>query len=354
MTSSIGRFIGGLVGIVLVILVVIFAFGTFLGALASINKTGPTTVEVIRNGGPFDNKDIREVRPPSQSVKISGIWSEGRDYIAGNENRYYKVSSDPSLGDQSGSDFIQVPTKDGVNVELDAQITFRTDFTNESGSEITPCNNADGCSGYQYLVEKFDTAYGNRNFTSKTGGNYKVWDGNSGWNAFLDSIFRPVVENSFREQIGSVNCADLVSSCALVQSSVTGQEKQSVKFTPKDNSANFENIQKNVQDEIEKGVRSALGGEYLTGFKVQLTKVTLPKTVQGAIDDAQSNFAQIAEARARKEQAQYQAEANEILSKSYKKNPYLAYIKAVEALGKNSQATIVLGQPGTGLTLPGH
>ena len=98
------------------------------------------------------------------------------------------------------------------------------------------------------------------------------------------------------------------------------------------------------------GVRSALGGDYLTGFKVQLTTVTLPKTVQGAIDDAQSNFAQIAEARARKEQAQYQAEANEILSKSLRSNPNLTYLKAVETL-KNSTATIILGEPGTGFTL---
>lgn len=349
--GSAGRFIVSLVVIMVVGLLAIFAIGSAIGALASINKTGPTTVAVIRNGGPFDNKDIREVRPPSQSVKVSGIWSEVRDYIAGNENRFYKVSSDPSLGQESGADFIQVPTKDGVNVEVDAQITFRTDFTDEAGTLLTPCNAAVDCAGYDLLVEKFDTAYGNRNFTSKTGGSHKVWEGNDGWNAFLDSIFRPVVENAFREQIGAINCSDLVSSCALVQSSVAGQEANNIKFTPKDNSANFEHIQDTVQHKIESGVKEALGSEYLTGFKVQLTKVTLPGSVQKAIDEAQSNFAQIAEARARKEQAQYQAEANEILSKSYRNNPTLGFIKAVESVSKNSNATIILGQPGTGFTL---
>ncbi len=339
---------GKVVAAIAAIGAIIFGFIVLIGALESVNRTGPTTVSVIRNGGPFDNKDIREVRAPSSSVTVSGLFSDVRDYIAGNENRYYKVSSDPSLGDQSGADFIKVPTKDGVNVEIDGQITFRTDFTNEAG-EVTPCNEVVDCSGYDDLVEKFDTAYGNRKFTSKDGHSHKVYEGNDGWNAFLDSLFRPVVENAFREQIGSVNCSDLVSSCALVQSSVQGQEAN-VKFTPKDNKANFESIQNNVQDEIENGVRSALGGEYLTGFKVQLTKVTLPKTVQGAIDDAQSNFAQIAEARARKEQAQYQAEANEILSKSLRSNPNLTYLKAVETL-KNSTATIILGEPGTGFTL---
>lgn len=343
------RGLSAIVACVLVVALVVWGFGIVIGALESINKTGPTTVEVVRNGGPFDNKNIREVRPPSQPVKISGLYSESRDYIAGNENRYYTVSSDPSLGQESGDDYIKIPTKDGVNVELDAQITFRTDFTNEAG-ELTKCNAEVDCSGYEWLVEKFDTAYGNRKFTSKTGGEYKVWEGNSGWNAFLDAIFRPVVENSFREQIGATNCADLVSSCALVQSSVEGAEAN-VKFTPKDTRNNFIGIQESVQEEIENGVREALGGEYLTGFKVQLTKVTLPNSVQGAIDAAQSNFAQIAEARARKEQAQYQAEANEILSQSLKGNSNLTYLKAVEAL-KNSSATIILGEPGAGLVLP--
>lgn len=348
-----GRFIGGIVVVVVVIVAVISFFGFIIGVIESINRVGPTEVEVVRNGGPFDNRNIREVRPPSSSVKISGLFSEGRMYIAGNENRFYRVSSDPSLGKQSGADFIQVPTKDGVNVEVDAQISFRTDFTDESGN-ITGCEESNACDPeeYKYLVEKFDTAYGNRNFSSKDGGTYKVWEGNSGWNAFLDSIVRPVVENSFREQIGSVECADLVSSCALVQSSVSGQEAN-IKFTPKDNQANFEQIQKNVQERIESGIKSALGSEYLTGFKVQLTKVTLPNSVQKAIDDAQSNFAQIAEARARKEQAKYNAEANEIVAKSLQANKNLAFLKAVESLSKNSNATIILGEPGTGFTL-GH
>lgn len=333
---------------IFVALAVVFIIGGIIGGLASINKTGPTTVSVVRNGGPFDTNSIRETRPPSSGNKISGLWSSVHDYIAGNEQRYYKVSSDPSLGDQSGADFIKVPTKDGVLVEVDAQISFKTDFTNEGGV-ITPCDceNATGEDEYPFLVDKFDTNYGNRDFSSKTGGNHKVWDGNDGWNAFLDSIFRPVVENSFREQIGAVNCADLVSSCALVQSS----SQEGVKFTAQDNRKNFAAIQTAVQEQIEEGVQSALGDEYLIGFKVQLTKVTLPKEVQGAIDSAQASFADIAKARAQNIQANYQAQANERIAKSLKASGDLVFLKAAEALSDNSSATIILGQPGTGLTL---
>ncbi len=324
--------------LVVAVIALIIVAGTAIGGCQSLNRPGPTQVALIRNGGPLDDKTIREVRAPSSSYKISGVWSEEREYIAGNEQRYYKVSSDPSLGEQSGADFIKVPTKDGVNVEVDAQVLFRTGFTKPSG-ELT--------DETQALLERFDTQFGNRDYASKTGGNHKVWDGNDGWNAFLDTILRPVVENAFREQVGSVNCADLVSSCALVQSST---QTESATLTGSDNRENFERIQTGVQTQIEDGVKSALGDDYLVDFRVQLTKVTLPGKVQDAIDSAQASFAQIAESRAQKIQADYQAEANERLAAAYRGNPILGYIQAIKEL-KDSTATIIVGEPGTGLNL---
>lgn len=327
----------GILAVVVVLFII--AFGALLGGCSSLNRPGPTQVALIRNGGPLDNKSIREVRAPGSGYAVSGLFSEPRMYIAGCEQRYYKVSSDPSLGSESGADFIKIPTKDGVNVEVDAQVLFRTGFTTDK------CELTDEA---QALLERFDTAYGNRKFAAKDGGSAKVWEGNDGWNAFLDTILRPVVENAFREQIGSVNCADLVSSCALVQSST---QTDAVAFTGTDNRENFERIQNGVQDQIEEGVESALGDKYLVGFKIQLTKVTLPRTVQEAIDTAQASFAQIAESRAQKIQADYQAEANERIAKSLRSSGDLVFLKAAEALSKNSAATIVLGEPGTGLNL---
>lgn len=320
----------------------------FIGGCQSYTKAGAGEVIVVRNGGPFDSKDIREVRAPETGPAIPGLASESRKYIAGSVARFYRVSSDPSLGQQSGADFIKVPTKDGVKVEVDANIQFRTGFTNEQ-NEVTPCDceNDQGEEQFTYLVERFDTVYGNRKFNAKDGGQFKVYEGNDGWNAFLDQLFRPVVENSFREQIGSVNCADLVSSCALVQSSRQGQE---VKVTAQDNRESFEQIAQHLQTQLQRGTEEALGDDYLRDFHVEVTNVTLPPKVEEAINSAQASFADIATARAQKISADYQAEANERLAAAYKNNPFLAYIKAVESL-KNSSATIVLGEPGTGLVL---
>lgn len=344
MQSSYGARIAATVGAVVLVIV---ALGVFFGAAASLDRTGPTQVAVVRNGGIFDSKNIRETVGPASSIKVPGLYSTWHKYIAGTEQRYYKVSSDPSLGEKSGADFVTTPTKDGVNVEIDAQVSFKTAFTDSAGN-ITPCENA-GCDQYPYLVDKFDTQFGNRSFASKTGGNHKVWEGNDGWNAFLDSIFRPVVENAFREQIGAINCADLVSSCALVQSS--GKQQSFVVTDAGDNQANFEKIQSNVQGQIETGIREALGDEYLTDFKVQLTKVTLPEKVQNAIDDAQASFAQIAEARAQNIQSKYQARANYRLAASYKDNPILAQVQIAKELKGNSNATIIVGNPGMGFNL---
>lgn len=326
--------IGWLIAVVLAFCVLVLG----IGSCSSLNRPGPTQVALIRNGGPFDSKDIREVRAPNSGYAVSGLNSEVRMYIAGCEQRYYKVSSDPSLGSESGADFIKIPTKDGVNVEVDAQVLFRTGFTKP---DCTVDQESDE------VLEQFDTQFGNRDFRAKDGDTAKVWEGNNGWNAFLDTILRPVVENAFREQIGAVNCADLVSSCALVQSS---SQNENVAFTGADNRKNFERIQTSVQEKIESGVKKSLGGEYLQGFKVQLTKVTLPQRVQDAIDDAQASFAKIAEARARKTQADYEAEANERLAAAYRNNPQLAYLRAIESL-KDSHATIIVGEPGTGLNI---
>lgn len=312
----------------------------FIGSCQSLTKTGPTQVALVRNGGPFDDSSIREIIAPASTYKIPGLASQSRMYIAGNEQRYYKITSDPSLGSKGGYDYVQVPTKDGVNVRIDAQINFRTAFTDPNG-------NLTGQS--EALLKTFDTAYGNRNFTGPDGGSGKVWDGTGGWNDFLNTMFRPVVENAFREQIGSVNCADLVSSCALVQSN--GSVANVVTNTSQDNQRNFQRIQNEVQSRISQGIKAALGKAYLGDFKVQLTKVTLPPSVQQAIDSAQANFAQIAEARAQKIQAQYQAQANKLLASSYKNNPVLGYIQAVKSLKGNTNATIILGDPGTGLNI---
>lgn len=324
-----------LVGAVLFVL----AFGVFIGSCSSLNRTEPGEVNLIRNGGWFDDRSIREVRSPNSGYAVSGLFSEVRRYIAGDQQRYYTVASDPSLDSKGGTSFIEVPTRDGVEVAIDAQVLFRTAFTTKDG-HLTDESEA--------LLREFDERFGNRTFTPREGDAKKVWEGGAGWNAFLDAIFRPVVENAFREEIGSVNCAELVSSCALVQSS---GKVDLAALAEADNRASFNRIQGAVQDQIEQGVGRALGGEFLVGYRVQLTKVSLPPDVQHAINRAQASFAQIAEARAQNVQSKFEAARNRRLAEAYASSPGLALIKAAEELSGNSKATVILGTPGAGFNI---
>lgn len=314
----------------------------FVGGCDSLNRPGPTQVALIRNGGPLDNKSIREVRPPNSNYAVSGLFSSVRYYIAGNEQRFYSISSDPSLGEKGGVDVISVPTQDGVQVGLDGTIYFRTAFTEPSG-ELS--------DRAKRLVEQFDTQYGNRTFPSPSGGSGAApWDGNDGWNDWLDSIFRPVVNNAVRQTIGQFTCAQLVSSCALVQ-----QNGGTVNLTAaagESNTRNFQAVQTAINQRLQQDVDSALGGPYLRALHFKLVDVKLPPEVQGAINKAQSSFAQIAEARAQNKQAIYQARANERLAASYRTSPALAFIQAAKEL-KDSSATVILGNPGTGFNIGG-
>jgi regulator of protease activity HflC (stomatin/prohibitin superfamily) len=303
----------------------IILFFVVIGGFISLTRTGPTEVALCRNGGPLDSKDIRQVIPPGSTYKVPGLFTDCRKYIAGNEQRFYTITSDPDEGDRPGVDFVQVPTKDGVNVSLEATMYFHTAFTDDTGKVDDP------------LLRQFDTQYGNRTFDGS-----KVYDGTEGWEKFLDVIARPVIDNAIREEIGQYNCADLVSSCALIQSQ--GQVDLT-KISGENNTRNFEAVQNAIQTRLAAGVNSALGGDYLNRFQFRLAKVRLPANVQGSIDNAQASFADIAKAQAEQKQSQFEAQRLSNLAQQYAKSPGLATIDAVKAVPSGS--TVILNSGGS-------
>lgn len=324
----------------LAIVAFVFLCGALIGGCKSINHTEPTEVALIRNGGMLDTRDIREIRPPTSGYKISGLYSEVRKYIAGNEVRYFGIADDPSLGDKGAE--ISVPTRDGVEVGINGQVLFRTAFTDPNGN-LTEESEA--------LLREFDEKFGNRNFTGSGGDSHKPWEGEAGWQAFLFTMVKPVIENAFRREVGSVNCAELVSSCALVQSS---GKIDLTALSESDNQATFAKIQDSVQEQIDEGVEAAMGGEYLTDFRVQLTKVTLPKDVQVAINRAQASFAQIAESRAQNIQSKFEAARNARLAKAYQDSPVLGQIEMAKILADGNATIILDGTGGLGLNVGGR
>ena len=88
-----------------------------------------------------------------------------------------------------------LPTKDGVQVGIDAAVFFR--YIGESDIAT---------------LELFDMSVGTRRFATTNGRRLYPWQGDDGFGAMLDSLFRPVLENDLRKEVGGLPCAALVSS----------------------------------------------------------------------------------------------------------------------------------------------
>jgi hypothetical protein len=351
---------------VVAFIALIFLFGFLIGGCKSMDRTDPSEVAVVYNGGPFDSKDFRETVAPSSSFKVPGLFSQWRNYIPSSIQRYYTITSDPDRADNPSATYVEVPTKDGVQIKLEASTLFHTAFTGE-GASAEDCETAgfDANCG-DVLLAQFDEQYGNRKFTEsgeKTP--HHVWEGtdDEGWSAWLDTIFRPILISTIREEIGKVDCADLVSSCALIQqgSTAAGQpDLAALSEKGENNTATFAEVSAAVEDKLQERLTAAMGHEYLilgspdgdeSSQAIQIEKVVLPADIQSAIDTTQSAFAEVTTEKANLEKAEYQAEAAKLLAKEYNNRPELVYLEAAKALGDSSNATIILGEPGTGLNL---
>jgi len=263
---------------------VVTLIGVGCGAIKSADRTGPTEVAVVYNGGPFDSKDQRMVVGPSSSWQIPGLYSTWRKYIHESEQRYYTIRPGAADADNSEAE-VEVPTKDGVQVQIEGTTNFHTGFT---GEEDDP------------NLEEFDQRFGNRKFGDKY-----VWE-EGGWDLFLNAQVRPVLVSTFREEIGGLDCAELVSSCALIQQNTTGNG--SVDGEVEDASGNFEQVATAVEDKLATRMEDALGGPYLQDFQVNIERVRLPEDVQTKINTAQAAFADVSTQRARAESAKFEAQ----------------------------------------------
>jgi regulator of protease activity HflC (stomatin/prohibitin superfamily) len=297
-------------------------------------------VGVVRNGGPFDTRTIRQILMPGQPLTWIGFFSEHpHQYPAANVNRTYTLTSDPRRGSRPGVDVVTVPTKDGVQVGVEATVFLR--FVGERDLKV---------------LERFDISFGTRRFRAADGEKRLYpWQGDDGFYAWLDNLFRPVLEYNLRREIGRYDCAELVASCSLVSS---GKASTLVNFkSPGADSAAFAD---QLSAALEGDLTRTLGQPYFWNIRMRIARITLPKGVQAAVDDAQAKYVQVNGARAELKQATYQRERNRLLGEAYNESPALANIDALKALPKqatvilstNGRVPSILATPGTGSTPP--
>ncbi|WP_037600916.1 SPFH domain-containing protein [Streptacidiphilus rugosus] len=290
----------------------------------AFDRTDGGQVAVVRNGGPFDDRNIRQVIQPASGLTWIGWYSESHKYPS--QQRFYTITADPKGGDRPGVDVVHTPSADGVNMGIEGTLYFSLNTDDKT-------------------LRDFDTKFGTRTFTAANGNAYHAYDGDAGWSAFLDQIIRPVIDNDLREQIGNFRCAELVSSCALVQNG--GSSPASTGGTGTNNNSNIAAVQNAINTSLAQDLQSTLGDKFLVDLRFNLVRVTLPDNVQSAVDQAQAAFAAVSEAQAKVAQAKAEAQANLIRQQGYAACPACATIDEMKAI----PPTVTTFAPGSGFAV---
>lgn len=311
MDSNVVRFVRPVLVVAGLIVAAITLVGLLIGSIVGLNKTDAGEVGVVRNGGWFDNKQIRQVLAPASGLTWTGLWSGVHRYPA--QQRFYTMTADPERGGRPGIDLAHAPSGDGVDMGIEATIYFTLNTDPDT-------------------LRTFDEKYGTRQYRTADGNLLYAWDGVDGWNAFFDAAVRPIIENDLRVQLNKATCAELVSSCALVQNGALGGQTTPVVQTPGENNTHIAAIEKSINDSLPTELTSTLGGDFFQGIEFNLVRVTLPGPVQEAVTRAQAQFAAISEAQAKVVQAEAEAEANKRRQEGYNACPACAQIDIVKAL----------------------
>jgi regulator of protease activity HflC (stomatin/prohibitin superfamily) len=315
------------------VVVGIVAIIALFGAFSGYDKTGGGEVAVVRNGGPFDNNRIRGVVQPGSGLTWIGMWSTMHRYPA--QQRLYTITADAERGARFDADLVRTPSSDGVDMGIEGTIYYNLNLTEDS-------------------MKAFDEKFGTRKFRGRDSELHYPWDSDEGWTAFIDQVMRPVIDNDLRVQINNFRCAELVSSCALVQNQ-SGQPgtppsppANGNTATGQQNNTNIAKVQQAVNDSLPKELRDMLGGDFFANIRFNLVRVTLPQAVQDAVNKAQAAYAQVSEAQAKIAQAQAEAEANRKRQEGYNACPMCAQIDMIRALPPG----VTTYAPGAGAAVP--
>jgi hypothetical protein len=280
-------------------------------------------VIVVRNGGPFDDNSIRQVIEPNSGLTSTGLFSKTHAYPSTQRN--FKVSGAKNA---DSNEVINVPTKDGVLVGVEGTFYFDVNYTDAK------------------VMRAFDDKFGTRTYPVPGGDATYAWDDDAGWSAFLEFTLGNLVQNVLRQEIGNVECADLVASCSLAANS----SAQAAAVNPNaTGNQTINQVQQAVNDGFTQDIDDVLGVPILIHPRFVLSKVDLPVNVQNAINQAQAAFAGVTESQAALQRAQIDAQADAARQQGYNSCPTCAQIDIMKALPSG----LTTYAPGQGFSVTG-
>lgn len=295
-----GTYLAGFVALVLIVFVVIGGAAW----LFSIKGVDAGKICVVKEGGPFDGRDVKEVRQPGSGPKPIGAFNGHHCLPTTERDSNDVIEEDPTF-----------PTRDAVQVIADGQVLFNLTQDAEK-------------------IEEFYRKYGRRSWGGKD-----LWD-DQGWINFLRERFQPVVLDTMRQTIGVYDCTQLNNLCQYVQNAeaVTKGEVEKV-----DNSQNLTAAAEKIAENLKTRLRAAFGDDYFENVRFQNLKIRFEEEVQNRITEAQSLRTQAANAQLEAERAQTEAEGRtavareevkqlKIKAQGYRRNPAQAAIDKLTAL----------------------
>jgi regulator of protease activity HflC (stomatin/prohibitin superfamily) len=312
------------------LVLVVVGFPVLFAFIGSWDNIDAGHVAVLRNGG-FANQNIRGFLNPGAGMTYTGLFSTEHIYPA--QQQVYTISADPAQGSTATADSIDVPSSDGVEITIDGTLYYSLNLD-------------------QRALGQFDDRYGTQTYTWN-GQALHPYDGSDGWNAFINAVVRPTLQNELRTALSQVSCASVDPACALVKNSTQAAAAASGSSS---SDGNLAKIQDQINSELQTDLDNQLGTVpgpdkttegYFQGLRFTISTVTLPGSVQTAIDTAQAAFAAVSSAQASVNAATLQAQANEITEKGYALCPACAAIAEEKALPPN----ITTYAPGAGVAV---
>ena len=274
----------------------------------SFKGTDSGTVCVVREGGPFDGRDIKEVRQPGEGPKPIGAFNK-QDCLPITE----RDSTDVIEGEQT------FPTRDSVQVIVDGQALYQ--LTSDPAK-----------------AEKFYRGYGRR----KWGGEDISTD--QGWLNFQRQRLAPVILDAQREVIGQYACNALNNLCQYVQDPEAAVRTGRRQGT--DTTQNLTDAQAKLAAAINAKLRAAFRDVFFENVRYQNLRIRFEPEVQRRITEAQSLRTQAANAKLEdeRERAKAKGEADRKVevaqgnrrsafqqARAYRLNPNQAQIDRIKA-----------------------
>lgn len=306
--SSLGAYFGIALGVFLILVV-------FVGACASVTSfkgVEPAEACIVKEGGPFDGRSIKEVRQPAEGPKFIGPFNKQQCFPA--TERQIRLT-DNDQGDRDEAAY-KTPTVDAVQVHIDGQLRFALNTDPDT-------------------LKDFYRRYGVRTFDGK-----HPYDGDEGWTNFLRAVVIPILQTSIREVVGEYPCIELNNQCQYVQN-IEAATKGDVKQVHQ----KLEIIGSTIAEKFQANLKATLGGDYFDPQRIRfnLVRAGFDPSVQREITASQAKRAELAKAQleAQRQQreahgkllvARENAKAIQVKARSYSHNPDQAAIDKLHAL----------------------